>query len=504
MARTKPVNRFHVLKNEQAQIGTRAWREVVPKHLQEPLGKALTAMEAGDNKTALYWFGVCADIEPFSRPVLYFGATCASQAYFGLRGAGTEAPAHIVDGWRQCAETLIKAAYEVAPEDAVACHNVGRFIQDCGQDAEAVGYYKEAIRLDPGQVETWANLGTAMAQLGDRAEAEKCWDRAIYLDPRHASGMLAQSYILLRRGEYKDGWERFERRWHDMEFVQGYGRKDLKVPVWHGEPLKEGESVLFHGEQGLGDHVQFARFVREAKDRGIPVFGLETRGTLKRWMANAMPDVEIFIRDSDKPTGFTHHASFMSLPHLLGTTTETIPPPLAPHIAMPKEVVPTVEWSYSGNPLPFTPHRAIGIAWHGAAGNPADVYRSIPHDQLQLLSGVQGVTWVNLQYDPYSDIRLRAWLGNQCVNGIEGCRDVYDTAQVIAGLDMVISVDTLTAHLAGSLGVPTLLLQRYNSEWRWMEGEGPTPWYPSVTQIRQAAPMVWTDVLAEVVRRLNG
>lgn len=477
-------------KGAVAHIGTTTWKEVIPAHLQEPLAKALTAMEAGDNKTALYWFGVCAEIEPFSRPVLYFGATCASQAYFGLRGAGTDAPPHLVDGWRQCAETLVKAAYEVAPDDAVACHNVGRFIQDCGQDAEAVDYYRKALALDPAQVETWANLGTAMAQLGDKAEAEKCWDRAVYLEPRHASGMLAQSYILLRRGAYVEGWARFEKRWHDMEFVQGYGRKDLRGQIWHGEPLKKGESVLFHGEQGLGDHVQFARFVREAKDRGMPVFGLETRATLKRWMSNAMPEVEIFIRDSDKPKGYTHHASFMSLPHLLGTTIETIPPPLAPHIAFPKVME--------------GPGRKIGIAWHGAAGNPADLYRSIPHDQLQHLSPVHDVTWVNLQFDPNADIRLRSWLGNQCVDGTVDCHDVYDTAHVIAGLDLVVSVDTLTAHLAGSLGVPTLLLQRYNAEWRWQSGEGATPWYSSVTQIRQGTPMVWGDVLDEVTKRLNG
>lgn len=488
--KAKPVKTFAVPEGQEAVVGTKTWREVVPKHLQEPLGKALAAMEAGDNKTALYWFGKCAELEPFSRPVLYFGATCASQAYFGLRGAGTDAPPHIVEGWRECAETLTKAAYEVAPDDAVACHNVGRFVQDCGRDEEAMEYYRQAIILDPGQVETWANYGTAHAQQGNMAEANKCWDRAIHLEPRHASGLLAQSYIFLRREQYPEGWKAFEARWADREFVAGYGRKDLHAPIWRGEPLKKGESVLFHGEQGLGDHVQFARFVQEAKNRGIPVFGMETRGTLKRWMAQAMPDVDIFVRDVDKPQGFTHQASFMSLPHLLGTTIDTIPAPLAPTITEPKRI------EASG--------RNIGIAWHGAVGNPADYLRSMPHELLVHLADVPDVTWINLQYDPHADLRLRSWLGNQCINGIEGCRDVLDTAQVMAGLDLVVCVDTLTAHLAGSLGIPTLVMQRFAREWRWGEGRTDTPWYPSVTQITQKAPHDWIGVLNEVKAKIRG
>lgn len=485
----RPVKRQ--AKNDGvATVGTDKWREVVPKHIQEPLKKALTAMEANDYKTALYWFGVCAEKEPFSRPVLYFGATCASAAYFGLRGAGTDVPPHLLDGWRECAETLTKAAYEVAPDDAVACHNVGRFIQDCGKDAEAVEYYRRAAQIDPGQVETWANWGTALAQLGDKVKANEYWDRAIHLEPRHASGMMAQAYIHLRRGNFSDGWRLFESRWRDIEFVRGYGRKDLGERIWHGEPLKDGESVLFHGEQGLGDHVQFARFVREAKDRGINVFGMETRATLKRWMANAMPDIDIYVRDHDKPTGYTHHASFMSLPYLLGTTVETIPSPIAPHIAMPKR--------FEGDT------RKVGIAWHGAAGNPADIYRSVPHDKLVRLVPTKNVTWVNLQYDPNADLRLRAWLGNDCINGLEGCNDVYDTAQVVAGLDMVVCVDTLTAHMAGSLGVPTLMLNRYNAEWRWGTSDREISWYPSLTQIHQTAPMDWDAALDAVVARLNG
>jgi hypothetical protein len=477
-------------KPPEMLVGTAKWKEVVPKPLQKPLKAALTAMEASDYKTALYWFGKCAEIDPFSKPVLYFGATCASAAYFGMRGAGTEAPPHILDGWRQCAETLTKAAYEVAPDDAVACHNVGRFIQDCGDDTEAIRYYQQAAALDNGQVETWANWGTALAQLGDLKKANEYWDRAIHLEPRHSSGMLAQSYIHLRRENFADGWRLFEARWRDLEFVRGYGRKDLHGKIWHGEPLKAGESVFFHGEQGLGDHVQFARFVRAAKDRGIPVFGLETRGQLKRWMANAMPDVEMFVRDTDKPTGYTHHASFMSLPYLLGTTIDTIPPPLAPHIALPTR--------FEG------PTRKVGIAWHGAAGNPADYLRSIPHDQLGYLADVPNVTWVNLQFDPNADLRLRAWLGNGCLDGTKDCRDVYDTAQVIAGLDLVVSVDTLTAHLAGSLGVPTLLLQRYAREWRWSGDGEETLWYPSVRQITQSQPKEWGDVLGKVRDLLGG
>lgn len=473
----------------QMVVGTKQWRDVVPLHLQDPLAKALHASEARDFKTALYWFGKCAELEPMNRVVLYFGSSAAQQAYFGLRGAGSSISPAVMEGWRDCAETLTKAAFEVAPDDAVACHNVGRFIQDCGKDEEAIAYYEQAAKLDGGQVETWANMGTAYAMIGDMDRANRYWDRALYLDPRHPTGLLSQGYILLRRGQWKDGWEKFEARWKDREFVTGYGRKDLgKRKVWHGERLHHGESVLFHGEQGLGDHVQFARFVKAAHDLGIPIAGFETRGTLKRWMEQALPDVTILTRDVDPLPASSHHASIMSLPHLIGAQSGYCPPPVAPPLAR--------------QPTPSDGLRRVGLAWHGAAGNPADYARSIPHDQLAHLKGTR-VRWVNLQYDDLADMRIRAWLGNDCENATAGVRDVLDTAERMVQLDCVVTVDTLTAHLAGSLGIPTRLLQRFAAEWRWGTGDGATDWYPSITQIRQPAPHAWQPVLEQVKQDLS-
>ncbi len=473
-----------------SMVGTKRWRETVPRHLQVPLAKALRAMEANDLAQALKWFGECAELDPFSKPVLYFGGQVAAQGYFALRGRDAQDPN--LPQWREIAETLVRAAYEVAPDDAVACHNVGRFLQDVGDDTEAIRYYRHAIMLDSGQVETWGNLGTALYQTGDVEGAWQHWQKCIALPAELSSGKLAQSYIWLRNGNYKDGWAAFNERWKDLSFAQGYSRdKELGGIHWLGGTLPKKHALFLHGEQGLGDHVQFARFVRTAQAKGLNVVGLETRGILTRWMEAAFPDVLVITRDSDNPyPTFTHHCSTMDLPALLGTLVDYVPVPIRPDVA----------------PLcreQFVDTLHVGIAWKGATGNTADAMRSINAEALRHLADIPGVTFVSLQFSPDAAIEGRAWLGRNFIDGTEGCQDVLDTAAVIRGLDMVISVDTLTAHLAGTLGIPTWILHRFCREWRWLDQGERSPWYPSVRNFTQSEPGNWDELLLRVRHELE-
>ena len=462
----------------QSHVGTAKWQAFVPPLLREPLGQALYAYNAGDHKTALYWFGKCAAIDPYSKPVLYFGSSSAASAYQQLRATQPDSPE--LAGWRECAETLVRAAYEIAPEDAVACHNVGKFLHDDGRDAEAIPFYREAVRLEPSTIESWGNMGAACYTLGSPEEANACWDECLKYPATRGSEMIAQAYILLRREQYPDGWARLEGRWTDRDFLMSYGRQDLRKPLWDGTPLKKKQALLIHGEQGLGDHVQFARYVREVQAKGIPIAGIETQPTLKRWMQGCFPDLPVFLRGD--ATGFSHHVTSQSLAHLLGTTFDTIPEPVAPPV----------------KPKRLTDGFAVGLVWHGATGNTADYQRSIPHEALRWLKDAN-VRWVNLQYHPQALLRGRAWLDNDMVDGVSEARDVLDTAAVIKGCDLVVTVDTLVAHLAGSLGVPTIALHRFHREWRWGKPERDrTPWYPSHRMFTQPAPFVWEPVLAEV------
>jgi tetratricopeptide (TPR) repeat protein len=500
MPKTK---RLKLVKDaELAVAGTKEWRETVPVHLRAPLAKALSAMENNDMANALKWFGECAKIEPFSKPVLYFGGQCASQAYSTLKGENPNSPN--LPQWRDIAETLTRAAFQVAPDDAIACHNVGRFLQDTDQDDEAAEFYRHALMLNPKLVETWGNLGTLLYQRGDVALAWEAWERCISLPPRVPSGSLTQSYIHLRKGDYIKGWQAYGERWNDIFFQRSYGRRnDLGPDHWLGGKLPKNHRLLVHGEQGLGDHVQFARYLPVLIEQGYNVVGLETRAVLKRWMEASFPDVPVFVRDGGPLPGFTHHVSSMDLPRILGTTLETIPPPIRPDVGeslwhgMRNGVTPRLSENY-----------CVGIAWEGAKGNPADSLRSIPAEHLGILADIPGVTWVSLQFSPDAALTGRAWLGKNFIDGTEGCSDTLDTAHVMRRCDFIICVDTLTAHMAGTLGMPTWILHRFAREWRFLDAGKDCPWYPTARSLTQSAPGDWPGLLrsvrTELERMANG
>ena len=470
-------------------IGTKHWKQAVPKHLAGPLKKALDASEAGNVGEALKWFGICADKcgpgDPNLKPILYFGSQAASTAYFGLRGAGQEVPQSHLDQWRYCAETLIRSAWEIAPNDPVAAHNVGRFLHDCDDWQGAMAMYRIALQLKPEQVESWGNLGTAYANLGDRDAANRCWMKCTAYEAENPSGALAQAYVYLRNGDYTEGWKRWENRWLDAEFGAGYGRKELTGKRWTGEPLTKKDTLYVHGEQGLGDHVMFARYVPLLIERGINVVALETRPTLVRWMEESLPGVPIIARQDGAGhiPAHTHQVSTMSLPYLLGSTTGTVPAPLGPFA-----------WQES----PGRTKKRVALAWTGATGNPADGVRSIPAHELERLAGLD-VEWVSVQFTPDAGMIARSWLNTDLEDASLTCRDVLDTAKVLASCDLCVTVDTLTAHIAGSLGIPTIVLHRFDHEWRWFEAEKERSiWYPSHQQWTQERPYEWSSLLDRV------
>lgn len=607
--------------------GLAAMRAMNPK-LAGPLERALRALTDKDLPTALRHFGDCAEIDPTNKAVLHFGAEAIQRAYFNLRHQDPQPPADKLRQWRDIALTITRANFEAFPTDSVACHNVGKFIQDDGDEAGSIPWYRNALHLKRDQVETWGNLGTALYGIGEIAEAERCWSKCVAFEAENPSGSLAQSYIWLRRGDFARGWPAMNARWLDTTFQATYGREDLHGKPWTGQPLKRGDSLLLHGEQGLGDHVQFARYVPLLQARGIRIAALETRPPLVAWFEACLPGIPIIARDTLLPN-YTHHAPLMSLPGLLGIT-DTGTPPLAPEslkrrisvdvspfMARPAEPLdhetmldgiahemmgfetlgeatasasggldqtsaphgsprgdlssmlrsvygctpirdselptglrtgrstaetPSTQIERSPGVVPEIPiilpdgafraslgtrsdsasypsHRVnvahcdrggkratlgkrIGLAWFGTVGNPNDAVRSIPHEDLSPLADLPGITWVPLQYDPsgQADLYARAWLG-QHVESVS-YRNVLDLAQVMAGLDLIVSVDSLPLHVAGSLGLPTIALLRYACDWRWGMRDAWHPWYPNQTNLIQDRPNDWSDVIQTLRDRL--
>lgn len=473
-----------------ALIGTAKWKRSVPKAMQVPLALALKAMDAGNLPEAMRQFGACCELcqsPEEMKPILFFGAQVAAPQFFSARASGAEAER--VEEWRGITEHILRGAAESFPDDGVPLHNLGRFLQDDQRDEAAIECYRAALKVDPHRVETWGNLGTALYQTGDVEGGWNAWRHCLEEVPESPSGALSQAYIHLREGRYPEGWALFNERWKDAEFQRGYGRKEFGKPMWTGEALKAGAALLVHGEQGLGDHVQFARYVRGLVERGYPVVGFETRAILKQWMVKAGLGVPVYARDVDPLPTFTHHVSLMSLPGILGTTVETVPLPISP-VVEPRKIV-------TDETL------AVGIAWEGAKGNPADALRSIPTEQLAVLADIPSVTWVNLQFAPDAFTYAQSWLGARVMDGTVDCRNTYDTAAVMKGLDHIVCVDTLTAHLAGTLGCPTTVLHRFCREWRWGDAGERSPWYPSVRSLTQPKPHDWESVLRQVRAELT-
>lgn len=474
------------------------WSDAIQIHdpkLARLVQKALDAIKANDLVLALKYFGDCAAIDPTNRAVLYFGSEAAARAYFSLRFREDPAPPDKLNQWRNAALTLTEACHEAEPENPIALHNVGRFLDDDLCPGDAVEWYQRALKIKRDQVASWGNLGTCLYTLGDPQGAEVCWSKAVAFPAETPADHMTQGFIWLRRGDYLRGWKALNMRWEDQTFTDQYGRPDLGGKPWTGQPLKKGDTLFLHGEQGLGDHVQFARYIPELISRGIKVAGLETRPPLKRWMEACLPDVNVYVRDKDILPGFTYHAPLMSLPGLLSM--EEVPEPLRPAITPMMNHALLAKWRDEEAP------RRVGLIFKGTAGNAIDALRSIPDELLGQLANIPGVTWVPLQYDPSgnADLTARAWLGKN-VEPTPSYTDVLSLAEVMAGLDSVVAVDTLGAHVAGSLDVPTLLLHRFNREWRWGQMSEETDWYPSVQMVTMPAPGDWPSVLGQVRARL--
>lgn len=478
-------------KKQLTHVGSTDWNQAVPSHLAEPLRIALEAWERNDLSIALKKFGECWDLIPpgqevvEGKPILVFGAQAASAGYFALRAREPNDPK--LAEWYSVAENILAGACEIAPQDSVAAHQMGRFYHDALDFAKAVPWYRRALLLNPHQTETWGNLGTVFYETGNRELANEAWDRCLSEGDRIPSSRMSKSYIYLRRGQYAEGWAEYNWRWHDSQFDRDYGRTfDLGPHHWNGSALPKSHRLLVIGEQGHGDHVQFGRYVSELRRRGMNVVGVETRAILKTWFQATYPDIEVIERDSGSLPGYTHWVSMLDLPGFLGTTVETIPPVVSPMV----ELVPRLSADL-----------CVGIAWEGAKGNPSDKLRSIPAEDLRHLAGIPGVQFVNLQFDRNAPMLAESWLG--AIDGTTGCVSVFDTAKVIAALDVVLAVDTLTCHLAGTLGVKTWLLQRFCADWRWMDDRSDCPWYPSMQTFRQKTPGDWPEVLARVRAQLE-
>lgn len=372
-------------------------------------------------------------------------------------------------------------ALELSPDHSEAHNNLGVALVDIGRPEEAVPHYERALILQLNRAETHSNLGIALQRQGRYAEAFASYGRALALKPDYAEAHFNRAHALLLTGELDEGWEEYEWRFA----VARYDRK-FDRPLWSGEPLC-GRSILIHAEQGFGDTLQFVRYVPAVAERSGRIV-LEVPEPLVR-LARTVAGVSQVVARGDPLPAFDYHCPLLSLPRVFKTNLETIPNAV-PYLRVPADA--SAGWAER---IPTTPGPRVGIVWAGTAVGAIDLRL------LQPLWEVDGVSWFSLQVGDRSG-DMSSFAGVKITDLSPWLADFAETAAAICRLDLVISVDTSVAHLAGALGHPAWLLLRHPPEWRWLLEREDSPWYPTVRLFRQRCAGDWPGVAGEAAAAL--
>jgi len=349
----------------------------------------------------------------------------------------------------------------------------------------AASAYRQALALNPRDYEVWNNLGRALEALLRTEEALAAYQRAIELQPEFGLARSNHALALLSLGRLDEGFHEYEWRWRRTP------PRPYAQPFWRGQPIP-GKSLLVYAEQGFGDVIQFGRFLAPARERAGQVI-FECQPSLKRLFEHARC-ADTVIAVGQTPPPFDYYVPVLSLPLVLGTTLETIPgnPWLA---APPAEALP---------PVPAG-HPKVGLVWAGSRGNFNDHRRSIAFPELRPILDTPGIAFFSLQVPLRPEDEPSVQATPRLAPLHERIRDFYDTAGYLGQMDLVISVDTAVAHLAGALGKPVWTLVFHPGDWRWLLERTDSPWYPTMRLFRQcpAESGQWQPVIARVAEELG-
>lgn len=391
-------------------------------------------------------------------------------------------------GLRRFEETVAchRRATRLAPAFAAAHTSLGLTLQDLGRTGEATQAHRRAAALDPAFPGALSNLGTVRLAMNDAAGAVRCYRRAVTLDPRAPDPHRNLGMALLVAGELGEGWREYEWRLRCKDIA---GAVDIPRPRWQGEPL-EGRRILLHSEQGLGDAIQFSRYIPLVAARGGRVL-LGVPPLLGPLLGN-IPGVAEVVSGQLPLDRFDLHAPLLSLPAIFDTD-EATTPCAVPYLHPEPEAV--AGWAER---LAGHDGMRVGVVWAGSPGHANDRNRSLTLEALAPLSRLPGVTLFSIQKGPTEGLAADPPAGMRLVNLSPHISSFLDTAAIAANLDLVVCVDTSVAHLAGALGRPVWVLVPFAPDWRWMLDREDTPWYPTMRLFRQTRPGDWSEPLARL------
>lgn len=382
-------------------------------------------------------------------------------------------------------------AIKINPNSAEAFYNLGVAHEKIHHFESAIDDYSIAVKLNPHDYKAYNNRGVARRETKCFEAALKDFEKSIKINPDFAEAYYNKSLTLLSFGMLKEGFQLYEYRWKTAHFQSQL--RHFSRPLWLGNEDLTGKTILLHSEQGLGDSIQFCRYIKFFENVECRVL-FEIEKPLMTIMGSLLPQENIFEKGSALPA-FDFHCPLMSLPHAFGTTENSIPHK-DPYLTPPQTRI--KHWQ---NLLQKKTSPSIGLAWRGNPNHANDQRRSAKLNEIMgFLS--EEYDWISLEKFPTKEeLSLIRKTSHIRQFGAE-IRDFSDTAALCSTLDAVISVDTSTAHLAASIGVQTHVLLRECADWRWLQNRPDTPWYETVTLHRKPAEASWGKLVEMVVANI--
>uniref|UniRef100_Q07N76 Tetratricopeptide TPR_2 repeat protein n=1 Tax=Rhodopseudomonas palustris (strain BisA53) TaxID=316055 RepID=Q07N76_RHOP5 len=424
-------------------------------------------------------------------------------------------------GQEERARHLLEAVIKLTPNDAVAHANLGSLLLNDHQYAAAAAAFEAALLSQPQHeaalaysAKAYAELGmfdlaadayraaidrmpddsrlkadfaALLSDIGDMDGAQDIFTDVLARDPDRADLHTTYAVSLFASGDWSAAWREYEWRWRDPRYE--HHQPNTPSPRWQGEALR-GKTIILQAEQGFGDTIQFLRYVSVLKAQGARV--VVQAGMTLHHLLLTTPGIDQVIGLDEPAVGCDFHIPLLSLPGLCGTELDTIPNDI-PYVFADAGLAAT--WCER---LGLKPGLAVGLAWQGNPKHPCDRWRSMPLAALHPLLDCPGAQFVSLQFDAGREQPDHGQYGIIDPAARHPIVSFADTAAIIANLDIVITVDSSVAHLAGALGKPVWILLAARNDWRWMRDRDDTPWYPHARLFRQSALHDWHSVVIRV------
>lgn len=380
------------------------------------------------------------------------------------------------------------AALALTPGHPNVLYNRGNALLELNRPAEALADYDRTLAAMPDHARAWNNRGRALQQLNRYADSVQCFDRTLSLNKNDADAQSNRALSLLTMGEFAEGFKAYEARWKRTGMADT--RRGYNKPLWLGEFPLGNKTILLTAEQGLGDTIQFARYAPVLARNSAKVV-LEVQPGLKALLAGIEGVTACIARGEPLPP-YDVHCPLGSLPLALKTNAATIPVDLPYVAADPARVA---AWTQK---LGALPGKRVALAWAGQPHHANDRNRSIDFKLLEPLLALEGVSFVSIQRDLRGD-DAALLAGHANVTPVGGdLDDMADTAAVLALCDLLISVDTSVAHLAGAMARPAWIMLPFAPDWRWTVSGAHSPWYPQMRLYRQPSIGDWPSAIAQL------